>query len=201
MPIFEIVRRHRDTTVLAVLVILSVSLMVVPAAVEVRARRRPRSNAVLYPFYSVKNYFDGLGSVRNENRELKRMVATLLHERERLVQFRDERERLRRLAEFKEEQFLNLVPSEVIGKNLDRYQTTIVIDKGSSDAIRERMPVLVVRGIRRPRLQGVSELVLGPADMQPEQPGELSRQTEPRRRCPRVDALLAFRAQAGERGR
>jgi rod shape-determining protein MreC len=74
------------------------------------------------------------------------MVATLLHERERLVQFRDERERLRKLAQFKEEQFLDLVPSEVIGKNLDRYQTTIVIDKGSADAIRERMPVLSYDG-------------------------------------------------------
>ena len=145
MPIFELVRRHRDTTVLAVLVVISVSLMVVPQPSRF-AVAQSALNAVLYPFYSSKNYFEGLGSVRDENRELKRMVATLLHERERLVQFRDERERLRKLAEFKEEQFLDLVPSEVIGKNLDRYQTTIVIDKGSADAIRERMPVLSYDG-------------------------------------------------------
>ena len=145
MPIFELVRRHRDTTVLAVLVVISVSLMVIPQPSRF-AVAQSALNAVLYPFYSSKNYFEGLGSVRNENRELKRMVATLLHERERLVQFRDERERLRKLAEFKEEQFLDLVPSEVIGKNLDRYQTTIVIDKGSADAIRERMPVLSYDG-------------------------------------------------------
>jgi len=145
MPIFELVRRHRDTTVLAVLVVLSVSMMVIPQPSRFAAAQSAL-NAVLYPFYSIKNYFEGLSSVRNENRELKRMVATLLHERERLVQFRDERERLRKLAEFKEEQFLDLVPSEVIGKNLDRYQTTIVIDKGSADAIRERMPVLSYDG-------------------------------------------------------
>ena len=145
MSIFEIVRRHRDTTVLVVLVILSVSLMVAPQPSKFSAAQTVL-DAVLYPFYSVKNYFGGLGSVRNENRELRRMVATLLHERERLVQFREERERLRRLAEFKEEQFLHLVPSEVIGRNLDRYQTTIVIDKGSADAIRERMPVLSYEG-------------------------------------------------------
>ena len=145
MSILEIVRRHRDTSVLVVLVILSVSLMVAPQPSKFSAAQTVL-DAILYPFYSVKNYFAGLGSVRSENRELRRMVATLLHERERLVQFRDERERLRRLAAFKEEQFLNLVPSEVIGKNLDRYQTTIVIDKGSSDAIRERMPVLSYEG-------------------------------------------------------
>ena len=145
MPIFELVRRHRDTTVLAVLVVLSVSMMVIPQPSRFAAAQSAL-NAVLYPFYSIKNYFEGLSSVRNENRELKRMVATLLHERERLVQFRDERERLRKLAQFKEEQFLDLVPSEVIGKNLDRYQTTIVIDKGSADAIRERMPVLSYDG-------------------------------------------------------
>ena len=145
MPIFELVRRHRDTTVLAVLVVLSVSMMVIPQPSRFAAAQSAL-NAVLYPFYSIKNYFEGLSSVRNENCELKRMVATLLHERERLVQFRDERERLRKLAQFKEEQFLDLVPSEVIGKNLDRYQTTIVIDKGSADAIRERMPVLSYDG-------------------------------------------------------
>jgi rod shape-determining protein MreC len=145
MSIFEIVRRRRDTTVLVVLVILSVSMMVAPQPSKFAAAQTVL-DAVLYPFYSVKNYFAGLGSVRSENRELRRMVATLLHERERLVQFRDERERLRRLAAFKEEQFLNLVPSEVVGKNLDRYQTTIVIDKGAADAIRERMPVLSYEG-------------------------------------------------------
>lgn len=145
MAIFELFRRHRDETVLAVLVLLSVSMMLTPGPAKL-SLAKSTLNTVLYPIYGVRNYFDGLVSVREENRELKRMLATLLHERERLLQFRDERDRLRRLAEFKEEQYFDLVPCEVVGRNLDRYQTTLVIDKGAADAIKERMPVLSYEG-------------------------------------------------------
>ena len=58
-------------------------------------------------------------------------------ERERLNQFRAERERLRRIADFKEEQFLKLVPCEVIGRNLDRFQNLLTVDKGRRDGIAE----------------------------------------------------------------
>lgn len=146
MPILELLlRRHREQSALAVLVIISVSLMLVPQPSKL-ALAQSVLNAVLHPFYSAKDYFGDFASIEKENRELRRMVATLLHERERLIQFRKERERLRRLAEFKEEQFLELVPCEVVGKNLDRYQTTVVIDKGSGDGLRERMPVLSYEG-------------------------------------------------------
>jgi rod shape-determining protein MreC len=145
MAIFELLRRHRDETVLAVLVLISVSLMLIPDPSK-PSLAQATLNTILYPFYGVRNYFEGLVSVRDENRELKRMLATLLHERERLLQFRDERDRLRRLAEFKEEQYFDLVPCEVIGYNLDRYQTVLVTDKGMADGIRERMPVLSYEG-------------------------------------------------------
>ncbi len=146
MPIFDLLfRRHREKTVLALLVLLSVSLMLIPQPAKL-SMARSTLNAVLYPFYSATSFFDDLISVRGENRELKRMVASLLHERERLLQFRNERERLRRLADFKEDQFLELVPCEVIGRNLDRFQTTLVIDKGAADSISVRMPVLSYRG-------------------------------------------------------
>jgi len=142
---FEFLRRHREITTLAVLVLLSVLLMLVPGPSKLTLGQTAL-NTILYPFYNARNHFEVLGSVRDENQELRRMLATLLHERERLLQFRDEHERLRRLAEFKEEQFLDLVPCEVIGRNLDRYQTTLVIDKGAADGIRERMPVLSYEG-------------------------------------------------------
>jgi len=146
MPIFEILlRRHREKTTLAILTLASVSLMLIPQPSRLTLAQTAL-NGILYPFYSVRNYLDDLGSVKKENSELKRMVASLLHERERLTQFRDERERLRRLAEFKEEQFLDLVPCEVIGRNLDRFQTAIVFDKGADDSIRTRMPVLSYEG-------------------------------------------------------
>ncbi|MEJ2722791.1 MAG: rod shape-determining protein MreC, partial [bacterium] len=103
-------------------------------------------NAVMYPANAVAQFFEDFVSVRRENRELKKRVASLLLERERLNQFRLEHERLRRLADFKEEQFLDLRPAEVIGRNLDRFQTTLIIDKGRADSIRVRMPVLSYDG-------------------------------------------------------
>lgn len=146
MPIIELLfRRHREKTTLVVLIFLSVSLMLVPEPSKL-AMARATLNAVFFPFYKTSNFFEGLMSVRSENRELKRIVASLMHERERLTQFRRERERLRRLAEFKEEQFLELVPCEVIGRNLDRFQTTLVIDKGRADSLEVRMPVLSFEG-------------------------------------------------------
>jgi rod shape-determining protein MreC len=74
------------------------------------------------------------------------MVASLVFERGRLLQYRDERERLRRLAAFKEEQFYQFVPAEVIGRNLDRFQTMLIIDKGAEDGLAERMPVFSYQG-------------------------------------------------------
>jgi rod shape-determining protein MreC len=146
MPIFEnLLRRHREKTTLAILTLASVSLMLIPQLSRLTLAESVL-NGILYPFYSVRNSLHDLGSVKKENSELRRMVASLLHERERLTQFRDERERLRRLAEFKEEQFLDLVPCEVIGRNLDRFQTAIMIDKGADDSIKARMPVLSYEG-------------------------------------------------------
>ncbi|UCG53078.1 MAG: rod shape-determining protein MreC [Candidatus Latescibacterota bacterium] len=146
MPFFELLfRRHRDKTALAILVILSLTLMLIPEPSKTEMAQA-MLNAVFYPANRATQFFEDFVSVRRENRELKRLVASLMLERERLNQFRYERERLRRLAEFKEEQFLKLVPCEVIGRNLDRFQTTLVIDKGSADSIRVRMPVLSYEG-------------------------------------------------------
>ncbi len=146
MPVFELLfRRHRDKTTLAILVVVSLILMLMPEPSKLEVGRS-MLNAVLYPANSVTQFFEDFVSVRRENRELKKRVASLLLERERLNQFRTERERLRRLAEFKEDQFLDLRPAEVIGRNLDRFQTTLVIDKGIADSIRVRMPVLSYGG-------------------------------------------------------
>jgi rod shape-determining protein MreC len=120
-------------------------MLVAPEPGKVRFARTFLS-VVMAPFQRATNYFDDISTVKKQNRELKRMVASLMLERERLTQFRQERERLRRLAEFKEEQFLELMPCEVVGRNLDRFQTLLVIDKGEADSLEVRMPVLSYQG-------------------------------------------------------
>lgn len=140
-----LLRRHRDKTTVAALVLLSLVLLISPVPGKVRVART-FLNLLFTPVQKAANYFDDLSRVKKENKDLKRMVASLMLERERLTQFRQERERLRRLAEFKEEQFLKLVPCEVIGRNLDRFQTLLVVDKGAADSIAVRMPVLSYQG-------------------------------------------------------
>lgn len=146
MPVLDLLlRKHREKTTLAMLVLLSLVLLALPNNVKT-GFATTTLNTVFAPAQRVTHFFDDLHRLKGENRRLKRLVASLMLERERLTQFRDERTRLREIAGFKTEQFLNLVPSEVIGRNLDRFQTVLVVDKGSNDGIRERMPVLSYQG-------------------------------------------------------
>jgi rod shape-determining protein MreC len=146
MPLFDLLfRKHRDKTVLGFLVLLSLSLMLVPKPAKIGVAQATL-NVVLAPAQRFVFYFENIGSLRSENERLRRLTASLMLERERLLQFRAERSRLRRLADFKEEQFLKLVPCEVIGRNLDRFQTILIIDKGKADSLRARMPVLSYQG-------------------------------------------------------
>jgi rod shape-determining protein MreC len=146
MPLSNLLfRRHRDKTTVAALVLLSLILLISPEPGKVRVARS-FLGVLMVPMQRATNYFEDIASVKKENARLKRMLASAMLERERLTQFRQERARLRRLAEFKEEQFLELLPCEVIGRNLDRFQTLLVIDKGAADSIRVRMPVLSYQG-------------------------------------------------------
>jgi len=147
MQLFEAVfQRYRDRTVLAVLIVLSLALMALPEPVQLDVARRALSRLML-PAERATTFVHDYADVRSENERLRRMVATLTLERERLLQFRDERERLRRLAEFKEEQTRRLVPAEVVGRDVDRLQTSLVIDKGADAGLRERMPVFSFGGL------------------------------------------------------
>lgn len=147
MHLFEAVfEKHRDRTVLVVLIIVSLGLMALPEPAQLEIGRSILAR-LMAPAQHVTAVMHDYTRVHAENERLARMVATLSLERERLLQFRDERERLRRLAEFKEEQTRKLVPAEVIGRDFDRLQTNLVIDKGSSAGFRERMPVLSYGGL------------------------------------------------------
>ncbi|HEX5132150.1 MAG TPA: rod shape-determining protein MreC [Candidatus Krumholzibacteria bacterium] len=147
MRLFEnVFQRHRDRTVLAALIVASLVLLALPEPVQLDIARGVLGKLLL-PVQKFSTLLHDYSGVREENERLRRMVATLTLERERLLQFRDERERLRRLAEFKEEQTRRLVPAEVIGRDLDRIQTNLIIDKGAGEGLRERMPVFSYGGL------------------------------------------------------
>ena len=138
-------QKHRDKAVLGFLVLLSLFFLVLPDDTRVGVGEAVL-NALLLPAAHVTHWFEAYVDMRDENRRLKRMVASLMHERERLLQYRDERQHLRRLAGFREQQFFNLVSAEVIGRNLDRFQTSLIIDKGTNDGLTAKMPVVSYQG-------------------------------------------------------
>jgi rod shape-determining protein MreC len=147
MQLFESVfQRHRDRTVLAVLIAASFALLALPETSQLDVARALLGR-IMRPAQRTSDLVADYTAVRAENERLRRMLATLALERGRLLQFRDERERLRRLAEFKEEQTFRLVPAEVIGRDFDRVQTNLVIDKGSREGLSERMPVFSYDGL------------------------------------------------------
>jgi rod shape-determining protein MreC len=141
----QLLQKRREKITLAICVLVSLILLFMPGRFKMPAAERVL-DAVLYPSVRLAAFLDDYHEMRDENRRLKRMVASLMIEREKLMQFKRERARLRKLAALKEEQFYKLVPCEVIGRNLDRFQDVLVIDKGADDSLRVKMPVLSYQG-------------------------------------------------------
>ncbi len=143
--ITNLLQKHREKAVLGLLVVLSLTLLILPVKTRFEFARNSL-NTLMLPVSTGARFIDNYISMQDENRRLKRLVASLVFERDRLLQFRDERERLRRLADFREDQTYRLVAAEVVGRNLDRFQTVLIIDKGAEDGLDERMPVLSYQG-------------------------------------------------------
>ena len=118
----SVFHKNRDRTVLAVLIAASFALLSLPETTQLDFARTLLGR-VMRPAQHAVDLIDDYSSVRAEN------------------------ERLRRLAEFKEEQTFRLVPAEVIGRDFDRIQTSLIIDKGAREGLRERMPVFSYDGL------------------------------------------------------
>lgn len=138
--------RHLEKTVLVVAVILSVFLLTRSDDSTVAASR-VISSYLLYPVDQAKRYVGSLDGLREENRRLRRLVASLNYEKELLLQFREERNRLRELLGFRRDGFWEFLPCEVIARSSSRYHNSITLDRGSDDGVRPGMPVVGYRGL------------------------------------------------------
>jgi len=85
--------------------------------------------------------------LRRENRQLRRVVATLNLERMRLVQLRDENAQMRRVAGFAREHFPLLLPCEVVGRATDPKQDMLQLARGARDSVRTDMAVTAYAGL------------------------------------------------------
>lgn len=138
--------KHLDKTVLAIAIAASIVLLTRRDESMV-GTSRVVSDVLLYPVTRVEEYFASVKKLQAENDSLRVKVATLSHERERLLQYQDERNRLRQMIGFREDPSFSLLPCEVIARASNRFHHSVTIDRGSRDGVRVGMAVVGYRGI------------------------------------------------------
>lgn len=81
--------------------------------------------------------------VESERDELQLQVKELEARNSRLVEYKIENERLRKLLDFRDRMgFREVVAGDVIGRDASNWTRTITIDRGSADGLRSGMPVV-----------------------------------------------------------
>jgi rod shape-determining protein MreC len=89
----------------------------------------------------------GLGSRSAEYRELQKTCLKLALETNYLKEMEKENIRLRRLLHFKEKSRFNFFPVEVIGRDPDLVDNSIIIQGGKNVGLTTDMPAVVAEGL------------------------------------------------------
>ncbi|HHX23088.1 MAG TPA: rod shape-determining protein MreC [Thermoanaerobacterales bacterium] len=101
--------------------------------------------------FTIKEKIDAIPQIlylQQENEELKKEVAELLHYKQNLVEFQRENADLRNLLGFKERSFqYDLEAAEVIARDSGNWFNIILIDKGEKHGIKKDMAVITDKGL------------------------------------------------------
>lgn len=144
--LFFLFDKHLDKTVLVVAIAVSIVMLTRGEDSKISTARTVAS-FLLYPVDRLEGYFSSIEHLKDENNKLRELVVSLYHERERLIQFKQERNRLRRLIGLREDSFFNFLPCEVIARASNRYHHSVTIDRGAADSVRAGMAVVGYRGL------------------------------------------------------
>jgi rod shape-determining protein MreC len=85
--------------------------------------------------------------VRAENRRLRGELADLRRRNATLVENSLEKERLRTLLKLRANLPHDCISAAALGRQLSRWPTAIIIDKGRADGVRPRQPVVAAGGL------------------------------------------------------
>jgi rod shape-determining protein MreC len=138
--------KHLDKTVLAIAVALAIVFLSVGEQSRIE-KARAITSFLLYPVERVTGRFASVEALEKENGELRAMVVTLYQERERLLEFAEERNRLRRLLDLKADSFYRFLPCEIISRSSTSFFHSIMVDRGAGDSVRVGMAVVGFRGL------------------------------------------------------
>jgi len=100
-------------------------------------------------YYDTVSYWQGIlnvDEVMEKNKRLERELASLKLENLMLEGFQRENERLRRLLSFKQHVPFETLGATVIGFSPSLWENKIIINRGSNDGVRKKMPVISYNG-------------------------------------------------------
>jgi rod shape-determining protein MreC len=138
--------KHLDKTVAVIAAAASIFLLTLSEDNKIHTARTVTS-FLLGPLDRVTSYLITIDELTLENTRLKKDLATLSHERERLLQLGAERNRLRELIGLKEDSFHEFLPCEVIARSTDRSHNFVVVDRGAEDGVSAGMAVVGYQGL------------------------------------------------------
>ncbi|MDP6038128.1 MAG: rod shape-determining protein MreC, partial [Candidatus Latescibacteria bacterium] len=145
---YDFLGHHRAQVVLAGAVLLSLVLMSLDAASQIRFARSV-AFGMISAGHRVFAWPMDLSSLRYENKVLREQNLRLSLELLKLREARLENERLHDLLRFRSQQAVAKAyqPARVIARNPARVANTILIDAGALDGIVARMPVVTADGL------------------------------------------------------
>ena|SRR3989442_5370066 len=110
----------------------------------------PLQEVVSKVFHPIGAFFSGLahiGSLESENRALRAENAQLRTQANTTLSTARQLRRLEQLLKLEQALDLKLVGAEVIGESVSNFEWSVTINKGSSDGIRQQMPVVSDQGL------------------------------------------------------
>jgi rod shape-determining protein MreC len=96
--------------------------------------------------FTFKSYVNLIGTNR-ENVELRKKVDTLQVENQRLSELEQENKRLKSILNMMEQHPKTMIAARVVGEDVKNWFKCILLDKGRSNGIREKMPVITAKGL------------------------------------------------------
>lgn len=99
------------------------------------------------PVRAVTHFVGGLGMSQSDARDLTEQNAELRAKVAELEEARLENERLRKLVDFVEARELESIGARVIGRPINAWDGSLLLDRGTDDGVENGMPVLAPEGL------------------------------------------------------
>ncbi|HOJ43024.1 MAG TPA: rod shape-determining protein MreC [Syntrophorhabdaceae bacterium] len=93
------------------------------------------------------NAYISLVDAKKENSILKKRIGELELENQKIYDLEEENKRLRSILKITERNTGDYIVARVIGEDVKNWFKCIIIDKGRSDGLLEKMPVITPKGI------------------------------------------------------